>query len=227
MTTPYLTANLQDYPSLQDKVYDHIKQAILAGEIQPGERLLETHLAQSLGVSRIPVREAIRKLEREGLIVVIPRRGVYASSINARDLDEVYAIRAVLEGLAARLAATNRTPEQLTRIDAILSKMVAQSEKGDTDGIFFAGRDFHEAILDAAGNEKLQRMMDLLHIQIERVRSVRMRVNRHNREVVSEYQRIRNAIADGSSNLAETEMRAHIEKPRQDLVAIMQHTAAN
>src|SRR2546423_13163446 len=113
MREPYLVANLQDHPSLQEKVYDHLKQAILAGEIEPGERLLETRLAQSLGVSRIPVREAIRKLEREGLIVVFPRRGVYASSLSPRDVDEVYAVRAVLEGLAARLPAESRGGTQL------------------------------------------------------------------------------------------------------------------
>src|SRR5919202_6686418 len=130
MRQPYLVANLQEHPSLQEKVYDHLKQAILAGEIQPGERLLETRLAKSLGVSRIPVREAIRKLEREGLIVAFPRRGVYASSLSPRDVDEVYAVRAVLEGLAARLAAEHRTEEQLGRLDTIVAEMAEQAERG-------------------------------------------------------------------------------------------------
>src|SRR5881628_3303257 len=135
MRQPYLVANLQDHPSLQEKVYDHLKQAILAGEIQPGERLLETRLAESLGVSRIPVREAIRKLERDGLIVVYPRRGVYASPLGPRDVDEVYAIRAVLEGLAARLAAEHRTEQHLARLDEIVADMAEQADRGESVGL--------------------------------------------------------------------------------------------
>src|SRR2546426_12135604 len=121
MRQPYLVANLQDHPSLQEKVYDHLKQAILAGEIQPGERLLETRLAKSLGVSRIPVREAIRKLERDGLIVAFPRRGRYARSLKARDADEAHTVRAGHWGLAARRAAELRPHVQPDHPDPTLA----------------------------------------------------------------------------------------------------------
>jgi DNA-binding GntR family transcriptional regulator len=221
MRQPYLVANLQDHPSLQEKVYDHLKQAILAGEIQPGERLLETRLAKSLGVSRIPVREAIRKLERDGLIVAFPRRGVYASSLSARDVDEVYTVRSVLEGLAARLAAENRTDEQLDRLDAIVAEMAEQVERGDSVGLFATGREFHQVVLEAAGNAKLALLMDLMRSQIERLRRLRMQVSRRTHDVYGEYEAIRDAIRRGDAAAAETEMRAHVERPRVDLLQMM------
>jgi len=217
----YLVANLQDHPSLQEKVYDHLKQAILAGEIQPGERLLETRLAKSLGVSRIPVREAIRKLEREGLVVAFPRRGVYASSLSARDVDEVYTVRAVLEGLAARLAAERRTDQQLERLDAIVTEMAGQAERGDSVGLFATGREFHRVVIEAAANDKLALLMDLMRSQIERIRKLRMQVSRRTHDIYREYAAIRDAIRRRDAEAAESEMRAHVERPRLDLLGMM------
>jgi DNA-binding GntR family transcriptional regulator len=223
---PYLVANLQDHPSLQEKVYDHLKQAILAGEIKPGQRLLETRLAQSLGVSRIPVREAIRKLEREGLIVAFPRRGVYASSLSARDVDEVYAVRAVLEGLAARLASEHRTDEQLGRLDTIVAEMGQQADRGDSVGLFATGRQFHEVVLEASGNAKLAVMMDMMRSQIERLRQLRMQVSQRTRDVHQEYSSILAAIRRRDGATAEAEMRAHVERPRVELLRMMRATEA-
>lgn len=212
-----LSANLQEHPSLQDKVYEHLKQAIQTGEIHPGERLLETKIATALGVSRIPLREAIRKLEREGLVVFFPRRGIYASTLSVQDVDEIYAVRAVLEGLSARLAAQNHTPEDLARIDEILAVMAQIAAKNDAVALFQAGRDFHQAVLDAARSRKLAHITDLMYGQVERVRQLRMRLTRRCREVYHEYMRIRDAIAARDGARAEAEMRAHVERPQRDL----------
>jgi DNA-binding GntR family transcriptional regulator len=218
---PSVVAVPPDYPSLQVKVYDHLKRAIVTGEIRPGERLLETQLAQSLGVSRIPVREAILKLEREGLIVAFPRRGVYASSLSARDVDEVYTVRAVLEGLAARLAAELRTEEQLERLDGIVAKMAEQAERGDSAGLFATGREFHQVVLDASGNAKLVQLMDMMGSQVERLRQLRMQLSRRTRDVHREYTAILDAIRRGDGATAEALMRAHIERPRVELLRMM------
>jgi DNA-binding GntR family transcriptional regulator len=217
----YLLADLRAHPSLQEKVYDHLKGAILAGEIRPGERLLEVRLAASLGVSRVPVREAIRKLERDGLVVAFPRRGVYASSLSPRDVDEVYAVRAVLEGLAARLAAEQRGEAHLARLDAIVAEMGAQAERGDSAGLFATGRDFHQVVLEAAGSAKLAVHMDLMRGQVERIRQLRMQVSRRTRDVLREYVAIRDAIRRRDGATAEAEMRAQVERPRLDLLRMM------
>lgn len=219
--SPFLVANLQEHPSLQERVYEQLKGAILSGEIKPGERLLETQLAQSLGVSRIPLREAIRKLERDGLVVAFPRRGVYASSISPRDIDDVYAVRVVLEGLAARLAAERRTDEQLARLDRIVAEMKEQADRGDSNGLFATGRCFHEAVLEASGNAKLVPLMDLMRSQIERIRQLRMRVSARTHDVYREYAAIRDAIRRGDGATAEAEMRAHVERPRVELLRMM------
>jgi DNA-binding GntR family transcriptional regulator len=217
VSVPPPAASPQDHPSLLGRVYEHLKQAILTGEIRPGERLREVHLAQALGVSRIPLREAIRKLEREGLVVGFARRGMYASPLGARDVDEIYLIRSVLEGLSARLAAEHHTPEDLARIDAILAVMARQAERGDSGGLFQTGREFHQAVLDASGNRKLAEITDLMYGQVERIRQVRMRLTRRSRGVFREYRRIRDAIARRDGAGAEAEMRAHVERPRQAL----------
>ncbi|HEV8635178.1 MAG TPA: GntR family transcriptional regulator [Chloroflexota bacterium] len=212
-----LAANPPEHASLQEKVYQQLKQAILAGEIRPGERLLETQIAASLGVSRIPLREAIRKLERDGLVVFFPRRGIYASALSARDVDEIYAVRAVLEGLSARLAAERHTLEDLARIDEILSVMAHFAANNDSAALFQAGRDFHQVVLEAAGSRKLAQITELMYGQVERVRQLRMRLTRRCREVYREYVRIRDAIAARDGARAEREMRAHVERPRRDL----------
>jgi DNA-binding GntR family transcriptional regulator len=224
-SSSFLVANLQEHPSLQGKVYEHLKRAILSAEIKPGERLLEAQLAQSLGVSRIPLREAIRKLERDGLVVAVPRRGVYASSLSPRDIDDVYAVRAVLEGLAARLAAEHRTEEQLARLDAVVAEMKAQAKRGDSNGLFATGRSFHELVLEASGNAKLVPLMELMRSQIERIRQLRMQVSSRTHDVYREYAAIRDAIRRGDGATAEAEMRAHVERPRVDLLRMMQSAA--
>jgi DNA-binding GntR family transcriptional regulator len=212
-------------PSLQAKVYDHLKAAILSGEITPGERLLETQLAQSLKVSRIPLREAIRKLERDGLVVAFPRRGIYASSLTPKDIDDVYAVRAVLEGLAARLAAQHRTDEQLARLDAIVAEMKEQADRGDSSGLFATGRRFHELVLEASANAKLIPLMELMRSQIERLRQLRMQVSSRTHDVYREYAAIRDAIRRGDAATAEAEMRAHVERPRMELLRMMRAVA--
>ena len=217
MSVPSPAAGRQDHPSRQGKVYEQLKQAILTGEIRPGDRLREVQLSRALGVSRIPLREAIRTLEREGLVVGFARRGMYASPLGARDVDEIYLIRAVLEGLSARLAAEHHTPADLVRIDEILAVMARQAERGDSDGLFQTGREFHQAVLDASGNRKLAEITDLMYGQVERIRQVRMRLTRRSRDVYREYRRIRDAIARRDGVRAEAEMRAHVERPRQAL----------
>jgi DNA-binding GntR family transcriptional regulator len=211
--------------SRQEQVYDHLKRTILSGEIKPGERLLETQLAQSLGVSRIPVREAIRKLERDGLVVVFPRRGIYASSLGPRDIDDVYAVRAVLEGLAARLAAEHRTDEQLARLDAIVAEMKEQADRADSNGLFATGRRFHELVLEASANAKLVPLMELMRSQIERIRLLRMQVSSRTHDVYREYVAIADAIRRGDGAAAEAEMRAHVERPRVELLRMMRAAA--
>ena len=104
---------MNEYLPLRDVVFQTLRQAILRGELKPGERLMEIHLAQKLGVSRTPVREAIRKLELEGLVLMIPRKGAVVAEITVTDLEDVLEVRMALEELAVKLACRKITEEQL------------------------------------------------------------------------------------------------------------------
>ena len=101
--------NLDEYKPLRDVVFENLRGAIVEGRLKPGQRLMEVQLAEQLGVSRTPVREAIRKLELEGLVVMLPRKGAYVANMSLKDLIDVLEIRASLEGLAASLAAERIT----------------------------------------------------------------------------------------------------------------------
>ena len=108
-----ISATMNEYLPLRDVVFQTLRQAILRGELEPGERLMEIHLADRLGVSRTPIREAIRKLELEGLVVMIPRRGAIVASITEKDLKDVLEVRRTLEIMAAEIACDRITPELL------------------------------------------------------------------------------------------------------------------
>ena len=105
--------NLYEYKPLRDVVFENLREAILEGELKPGQRLMEVQLAEQLGVSRTPVREAIRKLELEGLVIMLPRKGAYVANMSLKDIIDVLEIRASLEGLAASLAAQRMSSDDI------------------------------------------------------------------------------------------------------------------
>ena len=108
--------NLDNYKPLRDVVFENLREAILEGKLEPGQRLMEVQLAEQLGVSRTPVREAIRKLELEGLVVMLPRKGAYVADVSLKDIIDVLDIRSPVEGLAAYLAADRITEEGVVRL---------------------------------------------------------------------------------------------------------------
>ena len=111
--------NLDNYKPLRDVVFENLREAILEGKLKPGQRLMEVQLAEQLGVSRTPIREAIRKLELEGLVVMLPRKGAYVANMSFKDLIDVLEIRASLEGLAASLAAERRRDEDIEELEKL------------------------------------------------------------------------------------------------------------
>ena len=108
-----LQVTMDEFLPLRDVVFNTLRQAILTGELKPGERLMEIHLANKLGVSRTPIREAIRKLELEGLVNIIPNKGAYVTGISDKDVHDIYMIRSMLEGLCVRWATEHITQDQL------------------------------------------------------------------------------------------------------------------
>ncbi|ANY08090.1 GntR family transcriptional regulator [Pseudonocardia sp. HH130630-07] len=148
-----------------ERAYEVVRSAIVAGEYRPGDKLNEESLAQRLELSRTPVREALRRLGRDGLVEIEANRGARVIRWDAEDLREVFALRAVLEGHAAARAAELRTPEQLDRIEAALAAMDELGERSDADAIerrSVLNAELHSGIADAAHSPRLPRLLQQL-----------------------------------------------------------------
>jgi DNA-binding GntR family transcriptional regulator len=212
MAKPAPVQPLADHQSLRERVVARLREAIISGDLAAKVRLMEPELARQLGVSRTPLREAMRQLEVEGFLTTIPRVGTFVSEVSARDVEDTYAIRAVLEGLAARQAAENREPAKAAALRAILTE---SAQKISDYRVYHeaAGR-FHDVIFALSGNQRLQAMYQSLTYQVTRFRSLSLAVRQ--RPVVSlrEHRRLATAILSGRGSEAERLMRAHIEGAR-------------
>ena len=168
--TDNLTLQMDDYLPLRDVVYNTLREAILKGELKPGERLMEMHLANKLGVSRTPIREAIRMLELEGLAVTIPRKGAQVAKMTEKDLQDVLEVRDALEGLAVVCACERMSNEQFEDLKAAMKEFVAAIKSNDVRKIAETDEAFHDVIYNAAANPKLQNIINSAREQMYRYR---------------------------------------------------------
>lgn len=155
----YTLDKLDEHKPLRDEVFLSLRKAILNGRFVPGERLVEKDLAQQLAISRTPIREALRKLELEGLVAYEPRRGVIVVGISLKDALEIYTIRAVLEGLAANLAASRRTQEELTQLREFLTTMETCIQQNNIHDLIAAHLSFHKSFAVASKSPRLCQMI--------------------------------------------------------------------
>lgn len=162
--------NMNEYLPLRDVVFNTLRQAILRGELRPGERLMEVKLANKLGVSRTPIREAIRKLENDGLVKMIPRRGAEVAEITEKSLLDVMEVRMALEKLSVELACERITDEELTELKKAARDFKVVAKGKDVTKIAQADVHFHDLIYDATGNEKLIVIVNNLREQMYRYR---------------------------------------------------------
>lgn len=157
-----MNESLVSRPALRDQVKDLLLERLARGEYAPGERLVETAIARELGVSQAPVREALRDLEQLGLVVHEPHRGCSVRRVSAAELREAFPVRAALEAVAARLAATSITPAGLVELEQQLEQMVEAARAGDALAQAHANAAFHGTIVRAANNATLERLWSLL-----------------------------------------------------------------
>jgi DNA-binding GntR family transcriptional regulator len=198
-----------NHKPLREIVADEIRAMIVSGVIAPGQRLIEEPLAEQLGVSRNPVREAIRSLEATGLVEVIPRRGAYAVHLNSRDIRQIQDLRRVIDAWVVQQAALRHTAADLERIDNCIRVGKRASRAGDSVRAGEMHREFHLAIEAATGNQYATLAIEPLRQRTEVVFSVLA----EHRGVRSwdEHQRIRDAIASRDPELARKLMEEHIE----------------
>ena len=210
--------DMNEYLPLRDVVFQTLRNAILKGELQPGERLMEIQLAQRLGVSRTPVREAIRKLELEGLAIMIPRRGAIVADITIQDLKDVLELRAALEELAVQKACMSITEEQIQALDKAEKEFRDSLSGNDLVHCVEADMAFHEVIYEAAGNKRLQQMLLNLREQMYRYRLEYMKDRSMHLLLAEEHETVCRAIKNKDREKAGNAMRVHIDNQRDSIL---------
>ena len=206
-----LQMNMDEFLPLRDVVFNTLRQGILTGELKPGERLMEIHLADKLGVSRTPVREAIRMLELEGLVTMIPRRGAEVSKISEEDLRDVLEVRRALDTLAARLACEKITAEQKEELKAAADDFVRATLSGDATTIAQADVKFHDVILKASGNKRLILIVNNLAERAYRYRLEYIKDKKNHKKLIQEHSLIMNSVINGNVREAVKHVETHID----------------
>ncbi|WIV12276.1 GntR family transcriptional regulator [Proteiniborus sp. MB09-C3] len=211
--------DLHDYKPLREIVFESIREAILDGRLKPGERVMEIQLAEKLGVSRTPVREAIRKLELEGLLIMEPRKGAYVADVSLKDVVDVLEVRSSLEGLAASLAAIRASEEEIQLLREKSTQFKECIEKSDVQGMINKDTEFHEVILQAAKNKKLTSIIESLREQVQRFRVTYFTEYNMTTYLVKEHQNVLDAIESRNSEKANEYAQKHIENIEKFIVS--------
>ena len=210
--------NLDDYKPLREVVFENIRKAIIEGVLKPGERLMEIQLSEQLGVSRTPVREAIRMLELEGLVVMLPRKGAYVANISKKDLMDILEVRVRLEGLAAYCATDRMTKDHIKKLETISKELEEAVYKNDVETMLAKDEEFHTLIFEATGNKRLISMMINIWETVYRFRLMYMSDYSSAVNIVDEHKKIIEAFKKGKANLAEKLAKEHIELAQQLLI---------
>lgn len=209
---------LNEYLPLREVVFNTLRDAILRGELEPGERLMEIQLAEKLGVSRTPVREAIRKLELEGLAIMLPRRGAIVAAITISDLKDVLEVRRVLEGLTIELACKRMTSEELDKLKES-GEDFAQAVRGD-DLTEIAKKDvaFHDIIYNASRNKRLIQILNNLREQMYRYRLEYIKDANKRGTLVEEHRVIIESIEVKDAVMAKKAIKKHIANQEKTII---------
>lgn len=221
MTWRLQPIKLDNYKPLRELVFENIREAIINGYLKPGERLMEIQLAEELGVSRTPVREAIRKLELEGFVVMIPRKGAYVTDISIKDIADVFELRWALEALAAELAAERASEEEIEQMERHLLELAKVVEEQDVKKIVEIDTKFHETIYTASRNKRLGQILSLLGELIQRYRTLTLSKSERIKVTMEEHRAIVEALAARDPQRAGRLAQEHIESAENSLMDVL------
>ncbi len=213
-----LDINIDEYLPLREVVFKTLRNAIIQGEFQPGERLMEITLAKKLGVSRTPVREAIRMLELEGLVVMIPRKGAEVANITVKDLKDALEVRMALESLSVKLACERIDEEGKEELKSACMKFKEAINSKLVPAIVEADEQFHNAIYKASKNPKLINMAQNLREQVYRYRVEYVKDFSYHDNLIREHDQITMAILKGDKENAQKVMDEHIYNQEQIVI---------
>ncbi|MDI9500680.1 MAG: GntR family transcriptional regulator [Acetivibrionales bacterium] len=210
--------SVQRSNSLHSRVYNRIRNDILNGVYEPGESLVELKLSEELGVSRTPVREALRQLELEGLVQSVPNKGATVRGVTEQDIQDIYTIRMLIEGLAARWAAEKITPEELEELKEAVDLEEFYTTKSNYGNLLRFDTRFHDIIFKASKSKPLMYTLSTFHRYVQKARRVSMSSPERAAEVLQEHKAILQAIIDRDADRAEKLMTEHVRNASLNLL---------
>jgi DNA-binding GntR family transcriptional regulator len=207
--------------SLRSKVFNQLQNDILNGLYQPGESLIETKLSEEMGVSRTPIREAIRQLELEGLVQSIPNKGAIVKGISPQDIEDIYTIRMLIEGLAARWATEKITDMELGELKEAIELEEFYTLKNDLGHLLQFDSRFHDIIFKACKSKPLMHTLSTFHHYVQKARDISLSSPGRARLVLEEHKAIFQAITEHDAEKAERLTTEHVRNASLNLLAIM------
>ena len=213
-----LFLQMNEFMPLRDVVFNTLRQAILTGELKPGERLMEIHLANKLGVSRTPIREAIRKLELEGLVTMIPRRGAEVAQITEKSMSDVLEVRRAMDALCTELACERISEQEIVVLGAACDHFAEAAKTKDIRKCAQADVDFHDIIVRATGNKRLVQLINNLSEQMYRYRFEYLKdVSRYD-NLIEEHRVIYESIRKRDKDAARSAAELHIDNQAKAII---------
>ena len=220
--TDDLTLNMNAYLPLRDVVFNTLREAILKGDLKPGERLMELQLASKLGVSRTPIREAIRMLEQEGLAVTTPRKGAEVAKMTLKDMEDVLEIRDALDELAVRIACQKISDEQLKQLEDMKELFEKSTQTGNVKKIAEADVTFHDVIYEATTNPKLVTLLNNLREQVYRYRVEYIKDPKNYPTLIAEHEAILESLKNRDVKNAVEAMHVHVANQAEAVKTVIQ-----
>jgi len=215
---------IEHHQTLREKILETIRESILKGQLKPGEKVAEPELAERFGISRTPIREAFRQLESEGYLTVIPRKGAVVTALSERAVEEFYAIKSILEGYAAQMAAENMSEKDIEKLEQINQKLQELADEGDIKSFFRVHNEFHEVFIRAAGNEKLLELINQLMMKFNRFRLASLSLPGRMEISVKEHEKIIRAFKRKDGTQADSLVRKTASFGGQVLIQSMAQT---
>lgn len=209
----------RDKYSLRGRVFQSIREDILSGRYEQNTELKEAAIGAELGVSRTPVREALRQLELEGLVTIIPNRGAYVNMITAKDVQDIYVIRSMLEGLCARWATQSITEEQLDSMEETLCLSEYHTSKKNYEKLYELDSLFHEQLYEAGGSRILNHILSDFHDYVKMVRKVTISTSSRSVTSTEEHRAIFEAIKEKDPDKAEALAKEHVKHTIESIQA--------
>lgn len=220
METSFNTFDVSTIKPIRDVIYESLRQSIFDGELKAGDRLVEKELADKMKVSRTPIREALRKLEAEGLVEHLPRRGVVVKGFSREDVIEIYSIRKALEGLAITYTVRNITDQKIVQLKELIKEMEKLTEEGDIKELFKVNQRFNDILVNSSKMPRLIHLINTYMEYLQRLRIVTMSCKQRRLKALNEHKAILNAVIDRDEERARQLVEEHIEGSMKEYLKV-------